>query len=56
MIWPERIYTSDEFDLSGLPDELLNESIELGRACIAKEHRNSRVLYLLWKGIAEFMK
>ncbi|MDZ7680214.1 MAG: GNAT family N-acyltransferase [Fodinibius sp.] len=49
-------YTDDEFDLSVLPSELLDESVEVGRACIGKEHRNGRVLYLLWRGIAEYMK
>jgi putative hemolysin len=49
-------YTADEFSLLDLPDGLLNESVEVGRACIHKEHRNGRVLYLLWKGIAEYMK
>ena len=49
-------YTSDEFELASLPSNLLHQSVEVGRACIAKEHRNGRVLYLLWRGIAEFMK
>lgn len=49
-------YTADEFDLSDLPVEMLNQSVEVGRACIEKEHRNGRVLYLLWRGIAEYMK
>lgn len=49
-------YTENEFQIYKLPDEILNNSVELGRACIAKEHRNGRVLYLLWKGIAEYMK
>lgn len=49
-------YTADEFDLSDLPAEMLKQSVEVGRACIEKEHRNGRVLYLLWRGIAEYMK
>jgi putative hemolysin len=49
-------YTENEFDLSTLPDEVLEKSVEVGRACIEKEHRNGRVLYLLWRGIAEYMK
>ena len=49
-------YTEDEFDLSVLPDDILDHSVEVGRACIEKEHRNGRVLYLLWRGIAEYMK
>ena len=46
-------YTASEFDLSALPAALLDDALELGRACIARPHRNTRVLYLLWRGIAE---
>lgn len=49
-------YTADEFDIESLPEDVLNKSVEVGRACIAKEHRNGRVLYLLWRGIAEYLK
>lgn len=49
-------YTENEFNIYALPDKMLDKSVELGRACIAKEHRNGRVLYLLWKGIAEYLK
>ncbi|MEM9159717.1 MAG: GNAT family N-acyltransferase [Verrucomicrobiota bacterium] len=48
-------YSEQEFDFA--PFESLREStIELGRACIAKEHRNMVVLGLLWKGIAQYAK
>jgi putative hemolysin len=46
-------YTDTEFDLAALPAALLDGALELGRACIARRHRNTRVLYLLWRGIAE---
>lgn len=49
------LYTASEFDLSHLPRELLADSVETGRACVAKEHRNGRVLTLLWKGLAVYM-
>lgn len=49
-------YTAEEFTLSELPEEVLNESVEVGRACIHKDHRNGRVLYLLWRGLAEYIK
>jgi putative hemolysin len=45
-------YASNEFRLEELPPDVLAQSLEIGRACIAREHRNSRVLFLLWKGIA----
>ncbi len=48
-------YSSGEFDLSQLPTNVLNNSIELGRACIAREHRQTNVLYLLWKGLAAYV-
>ncbi len=48
-------YAETEFDLSGLPAEVVAQSIELGRACIAKEHRNRTVLFLLWKGLASYV-
>jgi putative hemolysin len=51
----ERFYSSGEFDLSCLPREVLAESVELGRACIALEHRNRQVLFLLWKGLALYL-
>ena len=46
-------YTATEFDLSAVPDEILVGSLELGRACISRAHRNTRVLHLLWRAIAE---
>jgi putative hemolysin len=48
-------YSATEFDLGGLPDGVLADSIELGRACIAREHRSSRVLFLLWTGLASYV-
>ena len=48
-------YTNDEFDLSGLPDELVARSVETGRACVAAEHRNGRVINMLWKGLASYV-
>ncbi|NGP87980.1 GNAT family N-acetyltransferase [Fodinibius halophilus] len=49
-------YTADEYHLENLPSDIMNKSVEVGRACIHKNHRNGRVLYLLWRGIAEYMK
>jgi len=48
-------YSAREFDLSLLPTGVLENSVELGRACIAKDHRNTHVLFLLWKGIAAYV-
>jgi len=48
-------YSATEFDLSELGDTFLDNAVELGRACIADGHRNGRVLFLLWKGLADYM-
>jgi putative hemolysin len=48
-------YSSTEYDLSRLTAAVLDDAVELGRACIARAHRNTRVLYLLWKGIAAYV-
>ncbi len=48
-------YSEQEFDFS-IFEPIRSEIVELGRACIAKEHRNMVVLGLLWKGIAQYSK
>ncbi len=48
-------YSAGLFDLSGLPAAAVARSVELGRACIAASHRSSRVLFLLWKGLALYV-
>lgn len=47
-------YSAQEFDFKDVPDRVLNASIEIGRACIEREHRSLQVLYLLWKGLGEY--
>jgi putative hemolysin len=49
------LYTASEFDLNGIPDQVLEHGAEVGRACVAKAHRNGRVLQLLWRGIARYL-
>lgn len=46
-------YSAREFDLTHW-GFALPEMLELGRACVHREHRNLRVLALLWRGIAEY--
>jgi len=48
-------YSATEYDLSRVPAQMLEQSLEVGRACIAREHRKRQVLYLLWKGLARYM-
>ncbi|MEL6822421.1 MAG: GNAT family N-acyltransferase, partial [Calditrichota bacterium] len=48
-------YSSDEFKLQDMPYSILKNAVEVGRACISSSHRNGRVLFLLWKGLALYM-
>lgn len=48
-------YSATEFDLSHFPAGVLEDSVELGRACVASDHRNTQVLFLLWKGLAAYV-
>jgi putative hemolysin len=46
-------YSEREFDFSPF-EGLRTEMIELGRACVHRDHRNLAVLGVLWKGIAAY--
>ena len=48
-------YSAAEFCVDQIPAEVLNLSVEVGRACIHTDHRNRGVLFLLWKGLAHYM-
>jgi len=48
-------YSETEFHLQALPPFVRKEGVELGRACVASDHRSGRVIYLLWKGIAAYL-
>ncbi len=47
--------SSKRFKVDQFPDSVLDNAVEVGRACISKEHRHGRVLYLLWKGFADYL-
>ncbi len=49
-------YSGTYFNLDGFPEDVLANGFEVGRACIKQEHRNGRVLYLLWKGFAGYLQ
>jgi len=49
-------YSATEFDLSALPAEMVGNSIELGRACVARKHRSRKVLFMLWKGLMVYLR
>ena len=48
-------YSQQEFDFS-VYSPIVPELIELGRACVRKEHRNLVVLGMLWRGIVEYAR
>jgi putative hemolysin len=49
-------YSAGEYDLSRLPPEVSRDAIEVGRACIHRDHRHKQVLFLLWQGLAEYVR
>jgi putative hemolysin len=46
-------YSAQEFDMQPL-DAVRSQVVELGRACVAKSHRNLAVISMLWRGIAQY--
>lgn len=46
-------YSEREFDFAPY-ESVRSEMIELGRACVHKDHRNFNLLHLLWRGIAQY--
>jgi putative hemolysin len=48
-------YCAQEFEFGNF-EPWRKEIIELGRACVHRQHRNLVVLGLLWKGIADYAK
>jgi putative hemolysin len=48
------IYAAEEYELAAL-EPFLDGAIELGRACLAADHRNFRAMIAMWLGIGGFM-
>jgi putative hemolysin len=46
-------YSEQLFDLSPF-EPLRGEILELGRACVHEDYRNTTALFMLWKGIASY--
>jgi putative hemolysin len=46
-------YCAQEFEFQ-IFEEIRDQMIELGRACVHRQHRNLVVLGLLWRGIADY--
>jgi putative hemolysin len=51
----DRFYSQTEFELGAFLSEP-GVKLELGRACIASEHRRGAVMSLLWRGVAEYLR
>lgn len=49
------LYSHQEFEIERLPSNILLNSAEVGRACIAPGHRNTKALFILWKGLAKYL-
>jgi len=47
-------YSAREYTIKGL-DEIADRTIEVGRSCVAPEHRSGAVVALLWLGIKEVL-
>ncbi len=48
-------YSETEFDFRHMPAHMVAQSVEVGRACVAREHRTGRVIHLLWRGLARYL-
>jgi putative hemolysin len=48
-------YSAQEFEFEVF-ERSRREIVELGRACVHKQHRNLVVLGLLWKGVADYAR
>lgn len=49
-------YSFGEFTIEDLPAAVIDEGVEIGRACVAKEYRNTKVLFLLWAALLRFLE
>lgn len=48
-------YTAQEYQLDRWPAAILEGSVEIGRACIARRHRHRQVLLVLWRGLGAYV-
>lgn len=48
-------YSATEFDFSPMPQQILADAIEIGRACVSASHRNTHTLFSLWRGLALYV-
>lgn len=55
-VFTDNFYSAQEFTIERFLKEVPDAKIEIGRACVDKDHRNGVVIHLLWKGIVQYMK
>ncbi|BAZ69468.1 MAG: GNAT family N-acetyltransferase [Pelatocladus maniniholoensis HA4357-MV3] len=48
-------YAAKEYNLNDIPDLIIKASVEIGRVCIAREHRNLQALLLLYQGLLNYL-
>lgn len=51
----DEFYSAGEFSMDDITD-MSGSKLELGRACITREHRTGIVIALLWRGISDYLK
>lgn len=49
-------YSFGEFTIEDLPAAVIDKGVEIGRACVALEYRNTKVLFLLWAALLRFLE
>lgn len=49
-----RFYSESEFDVTPLL-EMKGNILELGRSCVAEDHRNRATMQILWRGLTEYV-
>lgn len=52
---PKAFYSAREYDIVGL-EALADQTMEVGRTCVAPEYRTGTVIALLWSGIGKLLK
>lgn len=52
---PKAFYSAREYDIVGL-DDLADQTMEVGRTCVAPDYRTGTVIALLWSGIGKLLK
>ena len=51
----EAFYSDSEYYLAALPSCIASDAVEAGRACVAAEHRNGRVIRMLFAGLSRYL-